>query len=71
LNGNKAKVQLTGDDFREGLTAIISVKVPDPLFEGQTKTKLGNSDVEGIVRTITNEKLSQYLDQNPTETKGY
>ncbi|MCE5305222.1 MAG: DNA topoisomerase (ATP-hydrolyzing) subunit B [Chloroherpetonaceae bacterium] len=69
LNGNKSKIQLTGDDFREGLTAIISVKVPDPLFEGQTKTKLGNSDVESIVRSITNEKLSQYLDQNPNETK--
>lgn len=68
-NGNKAKLQLTGEDFREGLTAIISVKVPDPLFEGQTKTKLGNSDVESIVRSITSDKLSQYLDQNPAETK--
>ncbi len=59
------KVQLTGDDFREGLTAIISVMVPEPQFEGQTKTKLGNGEVEGIVRQIVNDKLSIFLDQNP------
>lgn len=63
------KVQLTGEDFREGLTAIISVMVPDPQFEGQTKTKLGNGEVEGIVRQIVNEKLAIYLDQNPTVAK--
>jgi DNA gyrase subunit B len=63
------KVQLTGDDFREGLTAIISVKVAEPQFEGQTKTKLGNGEVEGIVRQIVNDKLNQYLDANPNEAK--
>ncbi len=65
-NNLKAKnIKLTGDDFREGLTAIISVKVPEPQFEGQTKTKLGNGEVEGIVRTIVHEQLSIFLDQNP------
>jgi len=63
------KVKLTGDDFREGLTAILSIKVPEPQFEGQTKTKLGNGEVEGIVRTIVNEKLAQYLDEEPKEAK--
>ncbi len=68
--GNKNnKVQLTGDDFREGLTAIISIKVAEPQFEGQTKTKLGNGEVEGVVRTILNEKLAIYLDSNPSEAK--
>lgn len=60
------KEQLTGEDFREGLTAIISIMVPVPQFEGQTKTKLGNGEVEGIVRTIVNEKLSEYLEVNPS-----
>ncbi|GAB1372174.1 DNA topoisomerase (ATP-hydrolyzing) subunit B [Candidatus Kapaibacterium sp.] len=71
-NQNKktnSKVTLTGDDFREGLTAIISVKVAEPQFEGQTKTKLGNGDVEGIVRSIVNDKLSQFLDSSPNEAK--
>jgi len=63
------KEQLIGDDFKEGLTAVISVMVPEPQFEGQTKTKLGNSEVEGIVRSIVNEKLSFYLDQNPSVAK--
>ncbi len=63
------KEQLTGEDFKEGLTAIISVMVPEPQFEGQTKTKLGNGEVEGIVRTILNEKLTEYLDHNPTVAK--
>lgn len=66
LNNKLNKEQLAGEDFREGLTAIISIMVPDPQFEGQTKTKLGNSEVEGIVRTIVNEQLSEYLEVNPT-----
>jgi DNA gyrase subunit B len=64
-----AKDQLIGDDFREGLTAVISVMVPEPQFEGQTKTKLGNGEVEGIVRTIVNEKLADYLESNPSVAK--
>ncbi|MDP4231548.1 MAG: toprim domain-containing protein, partial [Bacteroidota bacterium] len=59
------KLSLTGDDFREGLTAIISVKVQEPQFEGQTKTKLGNSDVKGIVESILGEQLSAFLEENP------
>jgi len=59
------KITLTGDDFKEGLTAVISVKVPEPLFEGQTKTKLGNGEVEGIVRSIVSDQLAQYLEENP------
>jgi DNA gyrase subunit B len=60
---------LTGDDVREGLTAVISVKVPDPQFEGQTKTKLGNSEIRGIVESIVGEALSDFLEQNPPEAK--
>ncbi len=56
---------LSGDDVREGLTAIISVKIPEPQFEGQTKTKLGNSEVRGIVESLFSEKLLQFLDENP------
>ncbi|HET7153704.1 MAG TPA: DNA topoisomerase subunit B, partial [Candidatus Kapabacteria bacterium] len=63
------KITLTGEDFREGLTAVISVKVAEPQFEGQTKTKLGNGEVEGIVRQIVGEQLSQYLEQNPSVAK--
>ncbi len=59
------KISLTGDDFREGLTAVISVKVPEPQFEGQTKTKLGNGEVEGIVRSIFGDELAQYIEENP------
>ncbi|HYF03942.1 MAG TPA: toprim domain-containing protein, partial [Patescibacteria group bacterium] len=66
---NNDKIQLTGEDFREGLTTIISVKVAEPQFEGQTKTKLGNGEVEGIVRSVTSEQLSIYLDSNPAVAK--
>lgn len=57
--------QLTGDDIREGLTCVVSVKIPNPQFEGQTKTKLGNSEVEGLVQAIVNEKLRIYFEQRP------
>ncbi|MEM9364564.1 MAG: DNA gyrase subunit B [Planctomycetota bacterium] len=59
----------TGDDFREGLTAVISVRVPEPQFEGQTKTKLGNSDVDGIVTSGVGEQLAKYLEENPRVAK--
>jgi DNA gyrase subunit B len=62
-------VQLTGDDFREGLTAVLSVKVPEPQFEGQTKTKLGNSEIKGVVETITSEQLQVWLDENPSDAR--
>jgi DNA gyrase subunit B len=58
-----------GDDLREGLTAVISVKVPEPQFEGQTKTKLGNSDVEGFVTQVVNEQLGAWLEEHPAEAK--
>ena len=60
------KESITGDDIREGLTAVISVKIPRPQFEGQTKTKLGNTEVKGIVEAILNEKLGSFLEENPT-----
>jgi len=62
-------LRLEGDDTREGLTAIISMKIGEPQFEGQTKTKLGNSEVEGIVVAVVNEKLGQYLEENPGDAK--
>ena len=65
----KAKVTVEGDDFREGLSAIISVKVPEPQFEGQTKTKLGNSEVSGVVQTTVSRVLDAYLEENPKEAK--
>ena len=57
---------LTGDDTREGLTAIVSVKVPEPQFEGQTKTKSGNSEVRGIVESLFGDKLQAFFDENPS-----
>ncbi|WDF56782.1 DNA topoisomerase (ATP-hydrolyzing) subunit B [Mucilaginibacter sp. KACC 22063] len=63
------KVDISGDDFREGLTAVISVKVAEPQFEGQTKTKLGNSEVSGAVNVAVGEILSNYLEENPKEAK--
>ncbi|MBS1952232.1 MAG: DNA gyrase subunit B [Cytophagales bacterium] len=65
----KAKVEISGDDFREGLTAVISVKVAEPQFEGQTKTKLGNSEAMGAVDTAVGEVLQNYLEENPKEAK--
>ncbi len=64
------KVEITGDDFREGLTAVISVKVAEPQFEGQTKTKLGNSEVMGAVDVAVGEILGVYLEENPREAKS-
>ena len=66
----RAKVEVEGDDFREGLSVIISVKVPEPQFEGQTKTKLGNSEVSGIVETTVARALEAYLEENPKESKN-
>jgi DNA gyrase subunit B len=63
------KITLTGDDFREGLTAVISVKVPEPQFEGQTKTKLGNSEVKSIVESVVGQELANWLEQNPGDAK--
>ncbi|MFM2387414.1 MAG: topoisomerase (ATP-hydrolyzing) subunit [Bacteroidota bacterium] len=65
----KAKVEIVGDDFREGLSAVISVKVPEPQFEGQTKTKLGNSEVMGIVDTSVSKVLDAYLEEHPKDAK--
>jgi DNA gyrase subunit B len=63
------KQNLSGEDVREGLTAVISVKLPDPQFEGQTKAKLGNSEVKGLVEAICNERLSMFLEENPGEAR--
>ena len=60
---------ISGDDIREGLTGVISVKIPQPQFEGQTKTKLGNTEVKGIVETIVNDRLGQFLEENPAVAK--
>ncbi|MEM6328475.1 MAG: DNA topoisomerase (ATP-hydrolyzing) subunit B [Bacteroidota bacterium] len=65
----KAKVTLSGDDFREGLTAVLSVKVAEPQFEGQTKTKLGNGEVQGAVESLVGSRLNEWLDDHPKEAK--
>jgi DNA gyrase subunit B len=66
----RAKVEIEGDDFREGLSTIISVKVPEPQFEGQTKTKLGNNEVSGVVDSTVSRALEAYLEENPREAKN-
>jgi len=66
----KEDFTLTGDDIREGLTCVLHVKVRDPQFEGQTKTKLGNSEVEGIVKSVVNEALGQFLDKSPSVARA-
>ena len=66
---DKVKVEISSDDFREGLTAVISVKVMEPQFEGQTKTKLGNSEVIGAVDTAVSEALANYLEEHPAQAK--
>lgn len=63
------KINLDGSDLREGLTAVISIKLPNPQFEGQTKTKLGNSEVKGLVESVVNDKLSTYLEEHPDVAK--
>jgi DNA gyrase subunit B len=71
-NGNLPKnlqAKITGDDVREGLTAIISIRIKNPQFEGQTKTKLGNSEVKGLVESLVNEKLTTYFEENPAVAK--
>ena len=68
----KARWQnLTGEDIREGLTSVISVKIPDPQFEGQTKGKLGTSEATSAVATVLSEKLEYFLEENPTISKSY
>ena len=66
---SNSKVTISGEDFREGLTAVLSVKVAEPQFEGQTKTKLGNSEVQSVVEVLVYEKLNEYLEQNPKQAK--
>ncbi|MEJ2657457.1 MAG: DNA topoisomerase (ATP-hydrolyzing) subunit B [Desulfobacterales bacterium] len=71
-NGNlpkNLKIKISGDDIREGLTAVISLRIKNPQFEGQTKTKLGNSEVKGLVESLVNEKLSIFLEENPSVAK--
>ena len=66
---DKLNFEVTGDDFREGLTAVVSAKVPEPQFEGQTKSKLGNSEVTGIVDSVVSDFLTHFLEENPKEAK--
>jgi len=70
LNVLKNGTQLSGEDYREGLTAVISIKLPEPQFEGQTKTKLGNRDVQGVVETMLNETFGTYCEENPRTVKA-
>jgi len=70
LPKNKQNVKISGDDMREGLTAVISVKLMEPQFEGQTKTKLGNNEVKGIVDSLVHEKLSRFFEENPQVAKN-
>ena len=63
------KTKISGDDVREGMTSVISIRIKDPQFEGQTKTKLGNSDVKGLVESLVNEKLGEYFEENPVVAK--
>jgi len=69
MKGDKAVTQLSGDDVREGLVAIVSVKLPNPQFEGQTKMKLGNGEIKGVVESIVNENLSLHFEENPQDAK--
>jgi DNA gyrase subunit B len=68
---DKLSESISGDDVREGMTAVVSVKIPNPQFEGQTKTKLGNTDVKGIVEGIVNERLGAFLEENPAVAKRF
>lgn len=68
-NGKNGSTMLQGEDAREGLTAVVSIKVPDPQFEGQTKTKLGNSEVKGLVEQVLGEAFSEWLEETPTDAK--
>ncbi|MFO8110005.1 MAG: DNA topoisomerase (ATP-hydrolyzing) subunit B [Thermoplasmata archaeon] len=68
-NGYAKDIELAGDDFREGLTAIVNVKLPEPQFEGQTKMKLGNSEIRGIVQSVVGKRLMTYLEEHPTEAE--
>jgi DNA gyrase subunit B len=70
LNKDLKGATISGEDIREGLTAILSVKISDPQFEGQTKTKLGNSEAKGLTESVTNEQLAIYFEENPTVAKG-
>ncbi|MCX8175313.1 MAG: DNA topoisomerase (ATP-hydrolyzing) subunit B [Candidatus Micrarchaeota archaeon] len=68
-NGRKEETKISGDDLKEGLAAVISVKLPRPQFEGQTKTKLGNSEIKGIVESVVIEKLKQFMEENPSDAR--
>ena len=67
----KVKENLSGDDIKEGMAAVISIKVQNPQFEGQTRAKLGNSEIKGIVESLLNEKIAEYLEMNPDNCKDH
>lgn len=67
---DKLKIELSKEDFRDGLTAVVSVKVAEPQFEGQTKTKLGNNEVSGVVQTAVSEALRYYLEEHPKQARA-